>query len=66
MLFASAGYEVAIYDILPEQIENAKEDIARQIESLEAERLLRGKINGKAQINLITGKIIYLTISLTF
>lgn len=55
MLFASAGYNVVIYDILPEQILKAKEDISQQIDTLESNNLLRGTIKGAEQKKLITG-----------
>lgn len=58
MLFASAGYKVIVYDILQEQVEKAKEDIALQINTLESKKLLRGKLNGQEQISLISGEFV--------
>ncbi|CAH1407982.1 unnamed protein product [Nezara viridula] len=55
MLFASVGYNVTIYDILPEQIENAKKDIEQQTHTLKSKNLLRGPIPAEQQINLIKG-----------
>lgn len=55
MLFASVGYNVMIYDILPEQIENAKKDIELQIHNLKSNNLLRGTVSAEQQINLIKG-----------
>lgn len=56
MLFASVGYNVMIYDILPEQIDNAKKDIEQQIHTLKSNNLLRGTASAEQQINLIKGQ----------
>ncbi|XP_014279515.1 lambda-crystallin homolog [Halyomorpha halys] len=55
MLFASVGYNVMIYDILPEQIKNAEEDIKQQIHTLKSKNLLRGTVSAEQQIKLIKG-----------
>lgn len=55
MIFASVGYKVVIYDIEPKQIDSALIDIEQQLNSLEKNGLLRGKLNSKQQLDCISG-----------
>lgn len=56
MLYAGVGYNVKIYDIDPKQIETALSDIRQQLETLEKNHLLRGKLTAAQQIACISGK----------
>lgn len=55
MLFASIGYPVQIYDIVPEQVSNALKRIANEINTLGERNLLRGTLKADEQISRITG-----------
>lgn len=55
LLFAGVGYRVQIYDIVPAQVENALKNLKEEVQRLEAGGLLRGHLNGKQQLERITG-----------
>lgn len=45
MLFAGAGYQVNLFDVSQELIENAIKDIEQQLLALSASGLLRGSLS---------------------
>lgn len=54
MLFASVGYNVKLYDVESERIDNALEDIQQQLKKLEDTGYLRGKSTAMQQFSLIS------------
>ena len=53
MLFAGAGYSVAMHDIVESQLSDAFKDIDEQLNSLEEKKLLRGTKCARDQFALI-------------
>lgn len=56
MLFASAHYNVAIYDVSFELVNIAHDKIKSQMETMEKNGILRGNLTAQQQIELIKGK----------
>ena len=55
MLFAAAGYDVVLFDILPKQLEDARSEILLQLNDLKSKGLLRGSLSVEEQHARITG-----------
>nr|XP_002131138.1 lambda-crystallin-like [Ciona intestinalis] len=53
MLFAGAGYNVVLFDVVQSQLDNALVDIKNQLMKLEEQSLLRGKLTANEQFSLI-------------
>lgn len=56
MLFASARYNVTIYDVNSEQVNTAYEKIKSELKKMGEKGILRGSLNAEQQIGLIKGK----------
>jgi len=54
MLFAAAGYNVVMYDLLDKQLSDAIVYIKQQLDDLEKQKLLRGKLSASEQLKLIS------------
>lgn len=55
MIFASVGYQVKIYDIIPEQVEKTLQHVKQELLKLESENIIRGKLTAAEQFSCITG-----------
>ena len=49
MIFVSYGFDVHLYDVVPENVTNAMKLIKEQLDELEIQGLLRGQLNAAAQ-----------------
>lgn len=54
ILFAGAGYQVKIFDIVQEQIDKTFQFIVTELNRLEKEKILRGKLNADQQLKCIS------------
>lgn len=59
MLFASAHYNVTIYDVSLEQVNTAFNKIKVELETMEKNGILRGSLDAKQQIELIKGRTLF-------
>lgn len=55
MIFAGAGYEVVVYDIIPSQVSDALTSIQSQLTDLKKSGMLRGTLSPEEQFSLIKG-----------
>ncbi|XP_025926284.1 lambda-crystallin homolog isoform X3 [Apteryx rowi] len=55
MVFAAAGFEVKLYDIVQQQITGALESIRKQMKELEESGFLKGALSAEKQLALISG-----------
>lgn len=62
MIFASAGYQVFVYDIEESQIKNSLTNIKQQFETLEKDGVLRGTLSATQQYECIRGKYLFVVI----
>lgn len=56
MLFASAHYNVTIYDVNLDQVNAAYNKIKSELQTMEKNGILRGSLNAEQQIELINGR----------
>ena len=63
MLFASAGHQVRLYDVVPEALAAAPGHIREILTSLEAKGQLKpSKLSVDEQVNLISGTAVYFSV----